>query len=321
MKKLFTRVRGVFFHAHVFVSRSPRLTVWLKSTQILAITSGLMFGSFAFTHSLDSMISANPYTTDGGTVAAVTQSVHNLQEKKTIAELSREVQKPEPSSHIQAIIDGWNAKHSGINAAVVFRELNGAMRTAGTNADKQFFAASLYKLNVAHFVYSKIESGAINPNAYVVNGKTYAQCLKDMIVVSDNDCPESIAAVWGWNSIHAFTRSNGFGQTSLQNGIIKATATDTAELLSRLQAGTLVNSSHRDELLGYMKQQIWRNGIPAGSSNSTVADKIGEYSTFVHDAAIVYGPKSTYTLVVLSDGGSYANIAELAREISNFVNG
>ena len=35
----------------------------------------------------------------------------------------------------------------------------------------------------------------------------------------------------------------------------------------------------------------------------------------LHDAAIVYSPKGTYVIAVMTDGSSWATIADLARQI------
>jgi beta-lactamase class A len=46
-----------------------------------------------------------------------------------------------------------------------------------------------------------------------------------------------------------------------------------------------------------------------------VANKVGFLDGLLHDAAIVYTSSGTYILVVLSDGSSWQNIAELTRQI------
>ncbi len=321
MKKILTRLRGVSLDAKIFIVRTAHLRPYFKSLQIIIVSTTLMFSSFAFTSSIEAMVAPAPTSGNVADQQLIAQDVQGLEEKKLLGELKRAVRQPQASPQIQAIIDKWLARNPNMSGGVAFHELTGAMRFAGTNADKQFFAASIYKLYVADFVYSKIETGAIQPDAYVLNGRTYAQCLEAMMVVSDNDCPHSIAAIWGWNTIHAFAQGSGFRKTSLLNGVNRASATDAADLLMRLQAGTLVSSSHRERLLGHMKRQIYRAGVPAGSTGSVVANKTGHYDAVVHDASIVYGKKTTYVLVVMTEGGSYSKIADLAAEISNFVNG
>jgi beta-lactamase class A len=63
-----------------------------------------------------------------------------------------------------------------------------------------------------------------------------------------------------------------------------------------------------------MKGNVYRKGIPAGV-NGTVADKVGFLDALLHDAAIVYGPHGTYVLAIMTDGSSWATIADLAGQI------
>jgi beta-lactamase class A len=67
-------------------------------------------------------------------------------------------------------------------------------------------------------------------------------------------------------------------------------------------------------MLGAMKRNIYRQGVPAGASGQ-VADKVGFLWGLLHDSAIVYSPSGTYVLVVLTDGSSWRAIADLTREI------
>jgi len=67
-------------------------------------------------------------------------------------------------------------------------------------------------------------------------------------------------------------------------------------------------------LIDAMKRNVYRQGIPKGVS-SVVADKVGFMDALLHDAAIVYGPTGPYTLVIMTNGSSWANIAELTRQI------
>lgn len=69
-----------------------------------------------------------------------------------------------------------------------------------------------------------------------------------------------------------------------------------------------------------MKRQIYRSGIPAGSHGAAVADKVGFLDGYLHDAGIVYSPKATYALVIMSSGSSWSNISDLADAVYEFMN-
>jgi beta-lactamase class A len=64
---------------------------------------------------------------------------------------------------------------------------------------------------------------------------------------------------------------------------------------------------------------VYRQGIPAGASGA-VADKVGFIDALLHDSAIVYSPSGTYVLAIMTDGSSWANIAQLTREIEALRN-
>jgi hypothetical protein len=75
-----------------------------------------------------------------------------------------------------------------------------------------------------------------------------------------------------------------------------------------------IQPASRDRFLGALKRNIYRQGIPAGASVQ-VADKVGFLNGLFHDAAIVYSPSGTYVLTIMTDGSSWANIAELTKQI------
>lgn len=223
------------------------------------------------------------------------------------------------SKGIQLVIEDWQARHKGMKAAVVFKEIGGDGRYAELSPNTSFFAASIYKLYVAKYVYDALNAGRIASTDYVTNGKNTQQCVEAMIVISDNDCPVALANRFGWNNIDAATKADGFTNTSLRNGINTVTAGDTAQYLERLNAGTLLNAVDTNSLLGFMARQIYRSAIPAGSPDSTTYDKVGFYGRSWHDAAIVQSGSTRYVLVVLTEGAGPTAISELAKQIHTTV--
>ena len=217
-----------------------------------------------------------------------------------------------PTSHgLQLLINSWAGKRS---VAVSFAELGGQGRTASLNSTKQFFAASIYKLYMAHYTYNLIETGKLSASAPVLaTSQTVSSCLEKMIVVSDNDCPHKFANQFGWATVDNFTHQHGFVGTSMIT--TRTTTADTSRFLSQLQAGNLLNSGDTSSLLGFMGRQIFRQAIPAGSPGATVYDKVGIYNGYWHDAAIVRSPHANYTLVVFTSSGGPTPIKSLASQI------
>lgn len=148
-----------------------------------------------------------------------------------------------------------------------------------------------------------------------IAGTTVSNCLRVMIVVSDNSCPEAFANRFGWSTINSFAAKNGFGAANVQYGENAVTAAVMADYLVRLANGELLDKTNTETLLGYMGKQTHRSAIPAGLPGVTVQDKPGFYGGTWHDAAIVRSTKAAYVLVVLTEGTGASAIASLAKQI------
>jgi beta-lactamase class A len=136
-----------------------------------------------------------------------------------------------------------------------------------------------------------------------------------MIVKSDNACAEALIKKIGANSLNADIKSIGLADTAFSADNNMTTPNDLANYLTQLEKGKLpLKTESRDRLLSAMKRNVYRQGVPAGATGQT-ADKVGFLWGLLHDAAIVYSPKGTYVLAVMSDGSTWANIADLTRKI------
>ncbi|HEU5187065.1 MAG TPA: serine hydrolase, partial [Candidatus Saccharimonadales bacterium] len=153
-------------------------------------------------------------------------------------------------------------------------------------------------------------------------GWTVDACLTEMIVNSTNPCSVSFLNLMGWAETQRLVTEAGFTTTLIDNGCCQekhSTVRDETNFLLRLNAGTLLDAGGTERLLGMLKRQVWRSGIPSGVPRGTVvADKVGFYAGYIHDVAIVYAPKGTYILGVMSYGGSNPSMAELSRRVYNF---
>ncbi|MBP7807083.1 class A beta-lactamase-related serine hydrolase [Candidatus Saccharibacteria bacterium] len=221
------------------------------------------------------------------------------------------------STGLQILLQDWQ-NDTGLTAGVVVRELNATGRSASINANTQFLPASVSKLYLIHYLYNGIERGSWTAKSKLGTTHTVGQCIERMVVISDNGCFNAIGANRGWSNVASFAQSQGFSSTNPNPSVYTTTANDTALYMSKLYRGSLVSPAHRSQLLGYMRRQIYRTGIPLGSKGS-VADKVGYWGGYRHDVAIVYHPKSTYVLSVLTSGSSNAQLADLARRVSSFM--
>lgn len=216
---------------------------------------------------------------------------------------------------LAALMQNFATSHAG-TYGIVLNELAGKYRRATYNADMSFTTASTYKLFVAYSTLKRIENGTWHWSDQINGGRDLAKCFDDMIVVSDNACGSALLNKIGFTNITNEARAIGCIHTSfLGSDGIKTTPSDLALLLAQLQTGQiLTQQSSRDTLINAMKRNIYRQGIPAGET-AIVADKVGFLDSLLHDASIVYVPNGPYVLVIMTDGSSWANIAQLTREL------
>lgn len=219
------------------------------------------------------------------------------------------------STGIAAQLKFYDDDNQGV-FGVSFQELGGQGLSAQHNGNRQFVTASTYKLFVAFSTIKKVESGQMSWNdANIASGRDLAKCFDDMIVKSDNPCAEALIKKIGAKELNADIKSLGLGSTAFRADNNVTTANDLANYLTQLEKGTMpIKSENRSRLLAAMKRNVYRQGVPAGASGQ-VADKVGFLWGLLHDATIVYSPKGTYVLVVLTDGSSWANIADITRKI------
>lgn len=196
-------------------------------------------------------------------------------------------------------------------------ELDGKRRRASYNGDSQFTSASTYKVFVAMSVLRRVETGKMSWGEPVVDGRNLEKCFDDMIVLSDNPCPMTLAKKIGPSVLHREARELGLQHTSfIDPESFKMTANDLATFAAMLESRQLpISQESHNKLIAAMKRNVHRKGIPAGSGG-TVADKVGFIDNFLHDMGIVYGTNGgTYTLAILTKDSSWVDIAELTRRI------
>lgn len=214
---------------------------------------------------------------------------------------------------LAALISQYAQAHPG-SFGVSFAELDGKRRHAGYQETKTFRTASTYKLFVAYGALKRVESGAWHWSDQIQGGRDLTKCLDDMIVKSDNPCGETMLAKIGYKTLTNELKAIGLTRSSFMGSFPETTAGDLTMFVGALQSGQLLNPSNTATLLGAMKRNVYRQGIPAGASGQT-ADKVGFLEGFLHDAAIVYSPSGTYALTIMTDGSSWATIADLTRQI------
>lgn len=220
---------------------------------------------------------------------------------------------------LAALIQNFAKSHSGV-FGVGYAELSGLYRHAGYNDNRIFETASTYKLFVAYGTLKRIESGKWHWTDKNINSdRDLSKCFDDMIVLSDNGCAKALLVKIGYAQLTHEIQDIGLTNSSFLNTYIQTTPGDLVKYLGMLGKGQLLNSTSTNKLISAMKRNIFRQGVPAGAG-ATVADKVGFLYALLHDASIVYSPKGTYVLVIMTDGSNWSTIAQLTREIEAWRN-
>lgn len=198
------------------------------------------------------------------------------------------------------------------------RQLDGNGWRAGYREYESTVSASTYKLYVALRVFKEMEQKNMNMNSQIL-GTTYADCFNLMIIHSTNPCAEEWIRQFGRDKINSFVYGLGVSNaTDFTNPMATHTsAGDLTTTLTGIYNGGWAGS-YRGYLLDLLANQRYRSGIPTGSKGQ-VYDKIGFYLSYTHDAGIVVHPQGTYVLAVMTNWGNWNTIAEITREIEEFM--
>lgn len=210
-------------------------------------------------------------------------------------------------------LSGWISKKPGSYGVVIADEQGNVL--ASNQADKTFFAASLYKIYVAYEGYQLIDNGTNDKQQVYLNGKTRGQCLDEMIRNSDSPCAEKLMAEIGKDTITAKLAKYGLTHTSLRS--LTTSAGDIAIVLSRLQQQKDLSPASTQAMFDSMLGQKYRNGLPAGFSPQKVYNKVGfRDTTEYHDVGIVELEDGRRVIMsVLTENAGVNSIKSLASAI------
>ncbi len=207
---------------------------------------------------------------------------------------------------IRALFENFANDHSG-TFGISYAELSNSSRHANYRGDDKFITASTYKLFVAYSVLKRVESGEMLWDEV-------ADCFNKMISLSDNVCAEAFLEKIGYAVVTEEINNLGLKNSSFTNGGPFTTANDLVAFLGTLENGNMFSPLSRERLISALKNNIFREGIAAGSTG-LVANKVGFLDNLLHDAAIIYSPKGVYVLTIMTDGSSWNTIADLTREL------
>lgn len=265
------------------------------------------------------------FTPDGGYVD------HNGNRDTTVS-LERSI---EGLSELKIILNDMISGYSG-TWSVYVKNLNSNEYMAINNM--QHFSASLIKLYCAATVYDLIDQGTLEETERIDS------LLSQMISISDNDafnllvmeCGENHSHISGRGIIQDYIDENGYVDTTITSMLVPTrykapsspgrnytTVVDCGLLLEKIYKKQCVSPEASDAFLELLFNQSNVSKIPAGLPEGIkCANKTGDTDEVQHDAAIVYAPKGTYIICVMSSncGAAIPNIQSISKTVYDYLN-
>jgi beta-lactamase class A len=223
---------------------------------------------------------------------------------------------------LAAIEDALGPDREHVSVAV--RRLTDG-RGASLNAEREYYAASLFKLALLYEAQRQRTAGELNWSEGVpVTDRDVAEDLgtlahlgvavgealpvraavQAMVTRSDNTSAVLMLYRLGPGRVDRTLRALGLRHTSVNTRELPTTAADMARLMSAIVRGTGVDPAWRDDMLSLLLRQENRAGIPGGlPAGVRVGNKTGTWSNATHDVAFVDAPGGLYVLAILSDRG------------------
>ena len=216
------------------------------------------------------------------------------------------------------------ATHSAIPASssaslgLAITNLN-SKRTYGVNLNKDFELASVEKLLVAAFAFSKIDKGELTEDV-IISDKSLIEHLRLLINQSNNQSWAVLTTYFGTSTLQNWAGELGISSFKVSGGTNLADPADLNTLLSKIY-GDLLKPGSKQKLLSFMENTAFEQRIPQGlPKGATVYHKTGTYDTVINDAAIIVPPKNSFILTVLTQNPTSQSAAEdLIQKVSKKV--
>jgi beta-lactamase class A len=232
---------------------------------------------------------------------------------------------------------GPDLEHYGV---VVKRLTDG--RGATVNADKQFYAASLFKLAVLEEAERRQSAGTLNFDDEITltdedvsedlgtlsevpmdssGSLSIRDALRAMVTVSDNATAVALLHLLGGPEIDETLRSLGLTTMSVNTTDLPTTASDMALLMEAVVTGRGLTAEGQADARTLLLGQEVRSGVPQGVPGGVkVGNKTGTWDNATHDVAFVEAPGGTYVIAVLTDGsGGWAPIARVSAAVYSLL--
>jgi beta-lactamase class A len=207
------------------------------------------------------------------------------------------------------------------------------------NADREFPAASLFKLPVMYEVFRQRDAGRLDLAERLMLTAHYAEldlgtldlpigasvsiegALQRMIAVSDNATANLLADRVGWPSLNATMRALGLLETHLGGDRLMTSPRDMLRLLELIARGLEPSPASAAAMLDLLLAQRVNDRLPAQLPPGTrVAHKTGNLGGIVHDVGIVYAPGAPFVIALLAeDAWDYSAVATAQAALTRAV--
>lgn len=254
------------------------------------------------------------------------------------------------NENINKIITDYTGKMPG-DYAVYIKDLKNG-REFKFNDEKIFSSASIYKLAILNEVYSQIQKGTLSKDDELTasqadldkrlmsdadihgDNEEEGQSLGDgevsytvdyatqlMIRISDNYSALMLADRVGWKNAETGLRAVGIEDFDLTSENAPAVnARSVGQLLEKMYFGQAVSADSSAQMVSLLKDQQVNDRIPSLLPDGVViAHKTGELDNLRHDAGIVFGQRTDYVIVLMTDTGdalaTVDNMADFSKNI------
>ena len=203
------------------------------------------------------------------------------------------VQSSAMASQINQVIQSY----PGMDIGVAIQDLNSG-KSYHYGVSEPFLAASVSKLLTATLFLHQVEQGQ-QTLSEPVGGYTAQYELQQMIEQSDNDAWQNLNDLLSHDTLQNYADSIGFTNYDPDQNTL--TVDDISMLLGKIYSGALLNQSHSQLILNYMKDANYDSFIPASvPAGVKVYHKAGWLDDRFHDAAIIDNSKHPYVLVIFT---------------------
>lgn len=225
-------------------------------------------------------------------------------------------------SAIEEAVDGQDE-----HIAVAVKRLKDG-RSASFNADREYYAASTFKLAVLYEASRRHAVGELfYDDTLVLTDQDLAEdlgtsslldvaddgtisienLLRPMIVFSDNVSAVALLHYLGSSKVDETLRALGIETMTVNNTDLVTTAGDLALLMEAIYGGEGVGDAERDGMRGWLLDSTWRQGIPGElrgevAGGLKIGNKTGTWVSAQHDVAFIEAQNGAFILSILTDG-------------------